>query len=165
MTAVTRKTLWAALAFLALGLTGCPEAPKPDGGPTGGGTASNECVEDSDCPDPQYFFCNTVTSKCEPSCRSASQCNPASVNNGTRPTQYALDFCTGSLGCQCDEGKCVGSLCSSNVLPMTYTLTASPVVGKSMDGDKCGAFIVDQTGAKTLYGASATTLLAECWKR
>ncbi len=114
MTAVIRKTLWAASAFLALSLTACPPAMKPDAGPTGGGTGSTDCVEDSDCPDPQYFFCNTTSSKCEPSCRSASQCNPASVNSGTRPTQYALDFCTGSLGCQCDEGKCVGSLCSAD---------------------------------------------------
>lgn len=118
MTAVNRKTLWATLALLALGLTGCPTPPATcDGGkcPTGGGGGSSgDCVEDSDCPDPQYFFCNTVTSQCEPSCRSAQQCNPASVNGGTRPTEYSLDFCNGSLGCQCDEGKCVGSLCSAD---------------------------------------------------
>ncbi|MDP1824529.1 MAG: carboxypeptidase-like regulatory domain-containing protein [Archangium sp.] len=118
MTAVNRKTLWAASALLALSLTACPVPPPPcDGGACatgGGGGSSAECVEDSDCPDPQFFFCNTVTSQCEPSCRSAAQCNPASVNNGVRPPAYALDFCTGSLGCQCDEGKCVGSLCSAD---------------------------------------------------
>ncbi len=160
MTAVTRKTLWAALAFLALGLTGCPEAPKPDGGPTGGGTASTECVEDSDCPDPQYFFCNTVTSQCEPSCRSAAQCNPASVNNGTRPTQYALDFCTGSLGCQCDEGKCVGSLCSADsdcgtLVCRSGACVAAPVATTVAKCQVSPDFAVFKQGSKARFWVSA----------
>ena len=115
MTASNRKTLAAALALLALSLTACPKPPPIKDGGTGGGGGTGDCVEDSDCPDPQYFFCNTVTSQCEPSCRTAAQCNPASVNAGQRPSQYALAFCTGSLGCQCDEGKCVGSLCSADI--------------------------------------------------
>ncbi|MFZ5439149.1 MAG: hypothetical protein ACOZQL_04030 [Myxococcota bacterium] len=108
MTAVNRNLLWAALSLAAMGFMGCPgPGPKTDGGTGGGGGSTEECVDDSDCPDPTYFFCNTVTFKCEPSCRTAAQCN-------NRPQQYALDFCGGSLGCQCDEGKCVGSLCSSD---------------------------------------------------
>lgn len=108
MTAVIRNTLWAALALAALGLTACGPTPSgTDSGTGGGGGTTEECVDDTDCPDPTYFFCNTVTFKCEPSCRTAAQCN-------NRPTQYALDFCGGTLGCQCDEGKCVGSLCSSD---------------------------------------------------
>lgn len=115
MTAVTRKTLGAALAVLALSLTtACPNPPVIKDGGGGGGGTTGDCVEDSDCLDPQYFFCNTVTAKCEPSCRTAAQCNPVSVSGGQRPAQYPLDFCTGSLGCQCDEGKCVGSLCSAD---------------------------------------------------
>ena len=115
MTAVTHKTLWAALAAAALStMMACPTPPPVKDGGGGGGGTTGDCVEDSDCPDPQYFFCNTVTSQCEPSCRTAAQCNPASVSGGQRPAQYALDFCTGSLGCQCDEGKCVGSLCSAD---------------------------------------------------
>ncbi len=121
MTSVTQKTLWTAtvLAFSLLSLTACspPVPPKCDGGScggTGGGAGNGDCVDDTDCADPLYFFCNTVTSKCEQSCRTAAQCNPASVNGGQRPAQYALDFCTGTLGCQCDEGKCVGSLCSAD---------------------------------------------------
>ncbi len=51
----------------------------------------------------------------------------------------------------------------SNVAQMAYTLTASPVAAQSMNGDKCGSFIVDQTGAKTLSGATAT--VATCWNR
>ena len=62
-----------------------------------------------------------------------------------------------------ESGTAQYTITLSNLLPMTYTLTASPVVGQSMVGDKCGSFIVDQTGAKTLSGASAT--VAECWKR
>ena len=116
MTAVIRKTLWAALALAALSLTACgPTPPKTDGGAGGGGGAADECVDDSDCADPQYFYCNTVSFKCEPSCRTAAQCNPAGgTAGGQRPAQFPLDFCNGSLGCQCDEGKCVGSLCSAD---------------------------------------------------
>ncbi|MFT3708930.1 MAG: carboxypeptidase-like regulatory domain-containing protein [Archangium sp.] len=106
MTAVIRKTLWAATALAALALAACsPPPPKPDGGTDAG--ASEDCVDDTDCPDSTYFFCNTQTSKCEPACRTAAQCN-------MRPAQYTLDFCGGTLGCQCDEGKCVGSLCSAD---------------------------------------------------
>lgn len=107
MTAVNRYTLWAALA-LAAGLTACgPVNPTVDGGTDGGNNTSGDCVEDRDCPDSTYFFCNTQTSKCEPSCRTAANCNQ-------RPAEYTLDYCQGSLGCQCDEGKCVGSLCSDD---------------------------------------------------
>ncbi len=109
MTALNRNALIAALAGMAMSLVACgPTTPGVDGGGGGtGGGGGADCVEDTDCPDPQFFFCNTVTSQCEPSCRSADQCN-------NRPTQYELAFCKGSLGCQCDEGKCVGSLCSSD---------------------------------------------------
>ncbi|MBL8916264.1 MAG: hypothetical protein JNM17_36525 [Archangium sp.] len=104
MNAVLRNTLWASLA---LALAACPSPPpNKDGGVDGGG-GTGDCVDDTDCPDSTYFFCNTQTSKCEPSCRTAAQCN-------TRPMEYTLDFCQGSLGCQCDEGKCVGSLCSAD---------------------------------------------------
>lgn len=105
MTAVLRKTLWASLALATL-MACPPPTPKPDGG-TDAGNMGGDCVDDTDCPDSTYFFCNTQSSKCEPSCRTAAQCN-------TRPMQYTLDFCQGTLGCQCDEGKCVGSLCSSD---------------------------------------------------
>lgn len=107
MTAVTRNSLWTALALAALALTACgPTNPNPDGGTTDAGTG--DCIEDSDCPNPQLFFCNTTTSKCEPSCRSKADCS-AAVRG-----EYALDYCNGSLGCECDEGKCVGSLCSAD---------------------------------------------------
>jgi prepilin-type N-terminal cleavage/methylation domain-containing protein len=62
-----------------------------------------------------------------------------------------------------ESGVAQYAITLSNLAPMTYTLTASPVVGKSMDGDKCGSFVVDQTGSKTLSGATAT--VATCWNR
>lgn len=117
MTSQNHKTLWTAVAFLAfslLSLTACPPPPPVKDGGTGGGAGNGDCVDDTDCADPLYFFCNTVTSKCEQSCRTAAQCNPAGVLGGQRPAEYALDFCNGTLGCQCDEGKCVGSLCSAD---------------------------------------------------
>lgn len=115
MTAVIRKTLWAALALAALSTACSPPPPVKDGGTGGGGGGTTECIEDTDCPDPVYFACNTITSTCEPSCRSAAQCNPAGgALGGQRPQEYSLDFCGGSLGCQCDDFKCVGSLCSSD---------------------------------------------------
>ncbi|MFZ5472039.1 MAG: hypothetical protein ACOZIN_21630 [Myxococcota bacterium] len=101
----------ALLAGLGLFLTACPptDTGTPDGGPI-----SEDCFEDSDCPDPQLFFCNTATSRCEPSCRTKEQCS-ASVRG-----EFALDYCDRGLGCQCDVsdssgGKCVGSLCSSDL--------------------------------------------------
>ncbi len=108
MTAATRNALWAALVMSALAATACggPPSNPPDSGVDGG---DGTCIEDTDCPDPQLFFCNTTTSTCEPSCRTREDCG------ATRRGQYALDYCAGSLGCQCDEGKCVGSLCSADV--------------------------------------------------
>lgn len=96
-----------ALVFAACG----PTPPKADGGTGGGGGMMGDCFEDADCPNTSFFFCNTTTSKCEPSCRAKTDCNP-DVRG-----QYALDFCdntNGKRGCECDEGKCVGSLCSAD---------------------------------------------------
>lgn len=160
MTAVNRKTLWAALALLALSLMACPQPPPIKDGGTGGGGGSGDCVEDSDCPDPQFFFCNTVTSQCEPSCRSAAQCNPASVNGGVRPPAYALDFCTGSLGCQCDEGKCVGSLCSADSDCGTLVCRSGACVAPpaATAVAKCSVspdFVVFKQGSKARFWVSA----------
>ncbi|MGV3620128.1 MAG: carboxypeptidase regulatory-like domain-containing protein, partial [Archangium sp.] len=107
MNAVTRKTLFAHMVALsALGLMACPPpTPGPDGG-TGGGSQEG-CIDDTDCGDPTYFFCNTVTAECEPSCRTNAQCNQ-------RPAGAELPECMGALGCQCDDAKCVGTLCSSD---------------------------------------------------
>lgn len=106
MTAMTRNTL--AAAFTVVLLAACPKAPKPDGGtPVDGG---NTCADAIDCPDPQLFACNQTTLTCEPSCRVKADCTAASRG------PYALDYCDSSArGCECDEGRCVASLCSSDV--------------------------------------------------
>lgn len=114
-------------------LMGCPSPTKVDGGVDAGG----ECLDNTDCPDSQLFFCNTSTSKCEQACRTREQCT-AAVRG-----QYALDFCNttnGALGCECDEGKCVASLCS-------------------VDAD-CGASAVCRSGS--CVTAPAATTVAKC---
>lgn len=106
MTAVTQRLWWAALVMSALALTACPgPTPTPDSGVDAGG--GDDCVDASDCPDQTYFDCDPDTSKCVPTCRSVEQCN-------NRPAEYTLDYCQGTLGCQCDEGSCVSSLCSAD---------------------------------------------------
>jgi hypothetical protein len=99
-----RLFVFAALASGFMVACGAP-VPKPDGGTGGGGGG---CFEDVDCPDPRFFFCNTTTSQCEPSCKVRNDCTADARG------QYALDECAGGLGCQCDEGKCVAGLCGSD---------------------------------------------------
>jgi type IV pilus assembly protein PilE len=54
--------------------------------------------------------------------------------------------------------------------PNQYTLTAAPITGGAMDGDKCGTFVVNRTGRKGVTGYNttvyATQLIAnrECWR-
>jgi hypothetical protein len=105
MTSLIRAGLIYVLAMLAL--TGCPP-PKPPGGDGGTDGGEEQCFEDTDCLDPDLFFCNISTSKCEPACRSKDECT-AAVRG-----QYALDYCAGARGCECDEGRCVASLCSAD---------------------------------------------------
>ena len=44
-----------------------------------------------------------------------------------------------------------------------FFLKATPTSGGFMASDKCGSFIVDQKGDKTVSGGTATS--AECWDR
>lgn len=67
-----------------------------------------DCFDDTDCPDPRFFTCNTTTSRCEPSCRSNNDCIAAARGI------YALEECDGGLGCRCDEARCVVALCSAD---------------------------------------------------
>lgn len=46
----------------------------------------------------------------------------------------------------------------------TYTLTAVPVGGGMMAGDRCGTLQITQTGAQDVTGG-ATATAAECWGR
>ncbi len=45
----------------------------------------------------------------------------------------------------------------------TFTLTATPVTGSAQAGDKCGAFLLDNTGRRTLSGAAAGMTVQDCW--
>ena len=108
MNAHTRLVLLLGLLFAGLGLHGCgsteddvPPLTPPVKDPTA------PCSVDQDCPDPALFFCNRVASLCEPACRTREDCLAA------RRGPYSLNECDSNpLGCQCDSGKCVPSLCS-----------------------------------------------------
>jgi type IV pilus assembly protein PilE len=51
----------------------------------------------------------------------------------------------------------------SNLAAGTYTVTATGATGTPMAADQCGAFVVDQTGARSLVGA--TYGVDKCWRR
>lgn len=69
-----------------------------------------------------------------------------------------------SLARSPESGTSQYSIAATGVALTTYVLTATPVTTAAMSTDKCGAFIIDQTGAKTL-GATATAAIADCWRR
>ncbi len=52
---------------------------------------------------------------------------------------------------------------ATNVTDTTFTLTATPVTGSAQAGDKCGAFVLDNTGRRTLSGAAAGLTVQDCW--
>ncbi|CAI3789811.1 hypothetical protein AHFPHNDE_03520 [Pseudomonas sp. MM227] len=47
----------------------------------------------------------------------------------------------------------------------TFSLTAAPKPGSMMVGDKCGSFVINQTGARTNTGMAAGNTSATCWGR
>jgi hypothetical protein len=98
------------LAVLCVGpaLNGCASDDGPGDMPPGPvKDLDAPCTVDQDCPDPAFFFCNSAASRCEAACRTREDCGAA--KRGT----YALAECDSNpLGCQCDLGKCVVSLCS-----------------------------------------------------
>jgi hypothetical protein len=108
MNALTRLVLLLGLLCAGLGLNGCAsdDGDEPPPTPPGDDPAA-PCSVDQDCPDPALFFCNRVASLCEPACRTREDCSAA------RRGPYSLNECDSNpLGCQCDTGKCVPSLCS-----------------------------------------------------
>ncbi len=107
MNALTRLVLMMGLLCVGPVLNGCAsdEATEPPLTPPGDPNAP--CTVDQDCPDPAFFFCNKVVSRCEAACRTREDCGAA------KRREYALAECDSNpLGCQCDQGKCVASLCS-----------------------------------------------------
>ncbi|MBX5484900.1 MAG: hypothetical protein IRZ16_24020 [Myxococcaceae bacterium] len=121
MTAFKRLALLAGLAGVSVVLTACPvltafpggNPSGSDGGPDGSVscnpmTEECTCVEDEECGDTRFFLCNRTTNLCQPACRTKADCS-AEVRG-----EYALDYCSGNLGCECDEGSCVAALCSAD---------------------------------------------------
>ncbi len=47
----------------------------------------------------------------------------------------------------------------------TFVLTATPVAGASMSGDKCGGFVLDQTGRRDNEDLSDNASVEFCWGR
>lgn len=134
MQALLRNAVWAALASMTvLTLSGCPTPSKVDAGVDGGGT-DNSCIDAQDCPNTQFFDCDTSKSQCVPACRTKADCSAATRG------QYALPECAGALGCQCDEGRCNSALCSA-------------------DSD-CGGTLVCRNG--NCVAAPASTEAAKC---
>ncbi|QVX13894.1 type IV pilin protein [Pseudomonas congelans] len=46
-----------------------------------------------------------------------------------------------------------------------FTLTADPIAGSMMAGDKCGSFVITNTGARTNTGATSGVTAKDCWGR
>lgn len=46
-----------------------------------------------------------------------------------------------------------------------YTLTAAPVSTSIMNADKCGSFVIANTGARTNTGLATGTTSTSCWGR
>ncbi|WP_122318075.1 type IV pilin protein [Pseudomonas cichorii] len=46
-----------------------------------------------------------------------------------------------------------------------FTLTASPLSGTLMSGDKCGSFVIKNTGALSNTGATSGVTTKDCWGR
>ncbi|WP_024680371.1 type IV pilin protein [Pseudomonas syringae] len=46
-----------------------------------------------------------------------------------------------------------------------FTLTAAPTGGTMMAGDKCGSFVITNTGARSNSGATSGVTTKDCWGR
>ncbi|AAZ37200.1 type IV pilin protein [Pseudomonas savastanoi pv. phaseolicola] len=46
-----------------------------------------------------------------------------------------------------------------------FTLTATPIAGTLMAGDKCGSFVITNTGARSNTGATSGVTTKDCWGR
>lgn len=50
-------------------------------------------------------------------------------------------------------------------LQRAFVLTARPVGGRLMSGDRCGGFVLDNTGRRDNVGMSGDASVAGCWGR
>ncbi|POD76281.1 pilus assembly protein [Pseudomonas syringae group genomosp. 3] len=46
-----------------------------------------------------------------------------------------------------------------------FTLTATPIPNTMMAGDKCGSFVITNTGARSNSGATTGVTTKDCWGR
>ncbi|HEX8596398.1 MAG TPA: type IV pilin protein [Pseudomonas sp.] len=47
----------------------------------------------------------------------------------------------------------------------TFTLTAAPAATSVMKGDKCGSFVITNTGERSLSGNASSVTSKDCWGR
>lgn len=47
----------------------------------------------------------------------------------------------------------------------TFSLTAAPIATSVMKSDKCGSFVIDQTGARSNTGMASGVTTKDCWSR
>lgn len=154
MNEVAQKRSWAVLALFAVMAAGCGgTTAKPDGGKADSGTNDGSCVESEDCPDPSLFFC--LNFKCEPSCHNKSDCTVA-----TRGAQFQIGYCDTGIGCQCDEGRCVGTLCSADSdcggqVCRNGQCVAAPAASTVASCQITPDVVVMKAGGKTAFHVSA----------
>ncbi len=110
------------------------------------------CTVDQDCPDPSLFFCNTAASRCEAACRTREDCSAA------KRGAYALAECDSNpLGCQCDLGKCVVSLCSrdadcgAGLVCRDGRCGAAPAASAAASCQVTPDFVIGRSGTKVRF--------------
>ncbi len=54
---------------------------------------------------------------------------------------------------------------SAGTTATDFTLTATPIAGTLMAGDKCGSFVITNTGARSNTGATSGVTTKDCWGR
>lgn len=60
-------------------------------------------------------------------------------------------------------GSAVYNIALNPVTETTFSMTATPVTGSSMDGDPCGTFTLNQLGQRGVTGGTLSA--ANCWNR
>jgi len=54
---------------------------------------------------------------------------------------------------------------TSTINAQDFTLTAAPVASGMMNGDKCGSFVITNTGARSNTGLASGVTSTTCWGR
>ncbi|WP_440060922.1 type IV pilin protein [Pseudomonas syringae] len=81
----------------------------------------------------------------------------------------ALERFYSQKGNYADYKGVVGSNAYYTITPVLnatdFTLTAAPTGGTMMAGDKCGSFVITNTGARSNSGATTGVTTKDCWGR